>query len=153
MSSKVCRDVLGPRRGHFRPLIAFLSISGHMVGHIVRSQKYMKIAKIAIWARNSIFDTAADISQNDDIWPEMGSWGVLELFCTRNRYLNSFRSNFEKLWKNRFFGDFHLWDHQMWTRRIFYWPRKFDIEISTGPNISKLFQKKNGNINFQPILT
>ena len=66
---------MGPRRGHFRPLIAFLSISGHMVGHmiIVRSQKYVKIAKIAILARNSIFDTAADIGQNDDIWPEMGS--------------------------------------------------------------------------------
>ena len=49
------------------------SISGHMVGHIVRSQKYVKIAKIAILARNSIFDTAADIDQNDDIWLEMGS--------------------------------------------------------------------------------
>ena len=44
-----------------------------MVGHIVRSQKYVKIAKTAILARNSIFDTAADIGQNDDIWPEMGS--------------------------------------------------------------------------------
>ena len=44
----------------------FLSISGHMVGHIVGSQKYVKIAKIAILARNSIFDTAADIGQNDD---------------------------------------------------------------------------------------
>ena len=62
-----------PGRGHFRPLIAFLSIYGHMVGHIVRSQKYVKIAKIAILARNSNFDTAADIGQNDDIWPEMGS--------------------------------------------------------------------------------
>ena len=43
-----------------------------MVGHIVRSQKYVIIAKIAILARISIFDTAADISYNDDIWPEMG---------------------------------------------------------------------------------
>ena len=64
---------MGPWRGHFRPLIAFLGTSGHMVGHIVRSQKYVKIAKIAILARISIFDTAADIGQNDDIWPEMGS--------------------------------------------------------------------------------
>ena len=122
MSSKVCRDVLGPRRGHFRPLIAFLSISNHMVGHIVRSQKYVKIAKIAILARNSIFDTAADIGQNDDIWPEMGSWGVLELFCTRNRYLNSFRSIFKKFWKNRFFflAFFSCGTTKKWAGRIFY---------------------------------
>ena len=101
--------------------------------------KYVKIAKIVIWVRNSIFDISADIGRNDDIWPEMGSWGVLELFCTRNRYLNAFRSNFKKFQKNRFFGDFHLWDPKMWTRRIFYGSRNFDVEISTGPNTSKLF--------------
>ena len=61
------------QRDHFWPLIAFLSISGHMVGHIVKDEKYVKIAKIAIWVRNSIFDISADIGQNDDIWPEMGS--------------------------------------------------------------------------------
>ena len=49
------------------------SIFSHMVGHIVRSQKYVEIAKIAILVINSIFDTAADIGQNGDIWPEMGS--------------------------------------------------------------------------------
>ena len=55
-----------------------------MVGHIVRSQKYVKIAKIAILARNSIFDTAADIGQNDDIvqfGKQGGYFMYLQLFA------------------------------------------------------------------------
>ena len=105
-------------------------------------QKIMKIAKIVIWAENSIFDTPAGIGRNDDIWPEMDSWGVLELFCTRKRHLNSFRSNFRTFWKNRFFGDFDLWDHQKWTRRIFYGSRNFDPAMKIGLDTSKLFSKK-----------
>ena len=37
------------------------AISGHMVGHIVKNQKYVKIAKITILVRNSIFDISADM--------------------------------------------------------------------------------------------
>ena len=69
------------------------------------------------------------------------------MFCTRNRYLNAFRSNFKKFQKNRFFGDFHLWDPKMWTCRIFYGSQNFDVEIFTGPNTSKLFEKKMGQVN------
>ena len=143
MSPMVCKHVLRVQRGHFRPLIAFLSNSGHIIGHIVMHQKIMKIAKIVIWAENSIFDTPAGIGRNDDIWPEMDSWGVLELFCTRKRHLNSFRSNFRIFWKNRFFGDFDLWDHQKWTRRIFYGSRNFDPAMKIGLDTSKLFPNKN----------
>ena len=41
------------------------------------------------------------------IWPEMGPWDVLELFCTRNRYLNPSRSHFKKIRKIDFFEFFN----------------------------------------------
>ena len=107
-----------------------------------------KIAKITILAKNSNFHSMAGSVRESDIWPEMSPWGVLEPFCTRIRYLNSFRSNFKQFWKNRFFEIFDLWVPPKMGRRIFYGPGKCAVEVSTGPNTSKLFPEKNDNNNF-----
>ena len=40
-----------------------------------------------------------------------------------------------------------MWDYPKWGRRIFYGSGKSDIEISTGPNTSKLFPKKKEHVN------
>ena len=53
----------------------------------------MILAKII---ENSIFHKMAIFALYDHIWSEMGSWGVLDDFCTRNRYLNPFRIDFEQ---------------------------------------------------------
>ena len=139
ISYKLCRSVLEVQRDNFRPPIIFPATFGQMASHILRSRKSQKIAKKSILAKNSNFDRVADIGRNDDIWPEMGPWGVLELFCTRNRYLNPSRSHFKKSRKIDFFELFKCGWLQKYTRRIFYRSRNFDIEISTGPNTSKLF--------------
>ena len=46
----------------------------------------------------------ADIVLEIDIWPENDILGVLEGFGTLIRYLESSRSNFGKIEKNRIFG-------------------------------------------------
>ena len=38
-------------------------------------------------------------------------------------------------------------DGQNWGRRIFYGFQNIDVEISTGPNTSYLFQEKNADDN------
>ena len=48
-----------------------------------------------IFDKNSIFDIVADVDWNDDIWPEMDPWSVLDVFCTENRYPNAFAPNFK----------------------------------------------------------
>ena len=111
----VCRSVLGVQRDDFRPPIMILTTSGHMVNHILISQKSQKIIKIMIFDKNSIFDIVADMDGNDDILPEKDPLGALEVFCTDNRYPNAFRSNFKPFSKNRFFCDFHLWDFPIST--------------------------------------
>ena len=115
MSYMVCRSVLGVQRDDFRPPIIILTTSGHMVNLVLIRQKSGKIVKIVIFHKNSIFDIVADIDRNDDIWPEMDPLGVLEVFCTANRYPNAFRSNFKPFSKNRFFCHFHLWDFPIST--------------------------------------
>ena len=107
-SFKAFKSALGLPRSHFFPQIPFLDPPGQIIGHIVKIQKFVKIIKIAILAKNSIFHKLADIAQNDDIWPEMGPWDVLEPFCTRIWHFYSFRSNFKKIQKNLFFRIFHL---------------------------------------------
>ena len=82
----------------------------------------------------------------------MNFWCVLELFCTRNRYLNSFRSNFGKLWKNRFFGDFHLWDPQKWARRNFYGCRNFYLISKIGSGHQNVSSITKAAVNGLPIL-
>ena len=44
-----------------------------------------------------------------EVWPENDIWGVLEWFGTLIRYLESSRSNFGKIEKNRIFWIFDLW--------------------------------------------
>ena len=105
-----------------------------------------KNRKIAILAKISNFYIMAGSVRKCDIWSEMSPWGVLEPFCTRNRYLNPFRTYFKQFWKNRFFGIFQLWVAQKKGRRIFYGPENFGIEISTGPNTSKLLPEKKDTL-------
>ena len=59
--------------------------------------------------QKSIFFKVADIVRKIDIWPENDIWGVLEWFGTLIRYLESSRSNFGKIEKNRIFWIFDLW--------------------------------------------
>ena len=73
----------------------------------------------------------------------MRPWGVLEPFCTRNRYLNSFRSNFKWIWKNRFFEFFICGFIKKWTRRIFYGSRNFEISLKMGQHTSYLSHIQN----------
>ena len=54
--------------------------------------------------KKSIFFKVADIVRKIDIWPENDILGVLEWFGTLIRYLESSRSNFGKIEKNRIFG-------------------------------------------------
>ena len=133
------REAISGHISHFRPLPAKWSA----IMRIIKNQP--KSPKSRFWPKNSNFFKVAGSVRKMDIWPEMGPWGVLEPFCTRNRYLKSFRSNFKSFLKNRFIWLFHMWDHPKYDRRIFYGPGKSDIEISTGPKTSKLFPpQKNG---------
>ena len=108
MSCMVCRSVLRIQMDDFRPPIIILTTSGHMANHILISKKSQNIVKNMIFDENSIFDIVVDINRNDDIWPEMDSLGVLEMFCTKNRYPNAFRSNFKSI-LNLIFCHFHMW--------------------------------------------
>ena len=142
-------------KGSENPFPATNHISGHF-RPCGRPWCHMsKIAKITILAKNSNFHSMAGSVRESDIWPGMSPWGVLESFCTRNRYLNPFRSNFKQFWKNRFFflGFFNCGSSQKMGRRIFYGSRNFDVEISTGPKTSYLFEKKNAAVRFYPFLT
>ena len=59
--------------------------------------------------KKSIFLKVADIVQKIDIWPENDILGVLEWFGSLIWYLESSRTNFEKIEKNRIFWIFDLW--------------------------------------------
>ena len=99
--------------------------SGKIIHHDGKHWKITKIAILAKIVKNSIFHKMGIVGLYDHIWSEMASWSVLDDFCTRNRYLNPFRSYFEQFRKNRFFRIFHLWDTQNRPRRNFYWCRNF----------------------------
>ena len=59
--------------------------------------------------KKSIFLKVADIVRKIDIWPENDILGVLEWFGSLIWYLESSRTNFEKIEKNRIFWIFDLW--------------------------------------------
>ena len=59
--------------------------------------------------KKSIFFKVADIVRKIDIWPENDILGVLEWFGSLIWYLESSRTNFEKIEKNRIFWIFDLW--------------------------------------------
>ena len=82
-----------------------------------------------IFDKKSIFDIKAGIDRHDDIWPEMDSLGVLEVFCTKNRYPNAFRSNFKPFSKNQIFCHFHLWDSPISAPQNILWVSKFLHDI------------------------
>ena len=59
--------------------------------------------------KKSIFLKVADIVQKIDIWPENDILGVLEWFGSLIWYLESSRTNFEKIEKKSIFWIFDLW--------------------------------------------
>ena len=59
--------------------------------------------------KKSIFFKVVDIVRKIDIWPENGILGVLEWFGSVIWYLESSRTNFEKIEKNCIFWIFDLW--------------------------------------------
>ena len=59
--------------------------------------------------KKSIFFKVADIVWKIDIWPGNDILDVLEWFRSLIRYLESSRTNFEKIEKNRIFWIFDLW--------------------------------------------
>ena len=59
--------------------------------------------------KKSIFLKVAEMVQKIDIWPENDILGVLEWFGSLIWYLESSRTNFEKIEKNRIFWIFDLW--------------------------------------------
>ena len=99
-----------------------------------------------IFDKNSIFDIMAGIDRHDDIWPEMDSLGVLEVFCTENRYPNAFRSNFRTFSKNRFFCDFHLWDFPISASQNILWVSKFLYDIRNRFSYLKNISDSKGGV-------
>ena len=95
--------------------------------------------------KNSILDIVADIVRGDDMWPEMDSLGVLEVFCTENRYPNAFRSNFRTFSKNRFLF-FICGTSQYRPRRIFCGYRNFYTTLEIGLVTSKVFPIQKGGV-------
>ena len=59
--------------------------------------------------KKSIFLKVADIVREIYLWPENDILGVLEWFGSLIWYLESSRTNFEKIEKNRIFWIFDLW--------------------------------------------
>ena len=111
--------------GHFRP-------NGKSY---FEKSRIPKFAKKSILTKNSNFDRVADIGRDDEIWPEMSPWGVLESFCTRNQYLNPFRSLFMQFWKIAFFASWFVGFGHFGAGRIFYgskiWKISAGIDLST----------------------
>ena len=59
--------------------------------------------------KKSIFLKVADIVRKINIWPGNDILGAIEWFGTLIRYLESSRSNFGKIEKNRIFWIFDFW--------------------------------------------
>ena len=70
--------------------------------------------------KKPIFLKVADIAREIDIWPENDILGVLEWFGSLIWYLESSRTNFEKIEKNRIFWIFDLWVTTMSGSK--FWP-------------------------------
>ena len=79
--------------------------------------------------KTSIFDIVADVDCNDDIWPEMDPLGLLEVFCTGNRYPMHFDQILSHFQKIDFFCDFHMWDFPISTPYNILWVSKFLYDI------------------------
>ena len=107
------QKTISGHQSYFRPLPAIWQV-------IFWEIKNHKFAQKSILAKNSNFDRVADIGRNDDIWPEMGPWGVLESFCTSIRYFNAFRSIFMKFQKMPFLTCWNMIYGHFRVDRIFY---------------------------------
>ena len=101
--------------------------SNHIFGHYrtngkpyFEKWKIRKIAKKSILAQNSNSSRVADIGRDGDIWPEMGLWGVLEGFCTKNQYLNPSKSFLATFWKIVFLKFLFVGFGHFEGGRIFY---------------------------------
>ena len=108
--------------------------------------KIPKLAKKSILAQNSNFDRVADIGRNDDIWPEMGPWGVLDSFCTPIWYFSAFRSIFMKFQKMQFLTFWIMVFGHFRAGRIFYGSKIGQISPGTNFYESSPFPKKMGQV-------
>ena len=109
--------------GPKRPFSATNHISGHFRPNgksYFEKSKISKFAKKLIFVKNSNSDRVADIGRNDEIWPEMCPWGVLESFCTPIRYFIAFRSIFMKFQKMPFLTLWIIISGNFRAVRIFY---------------------------------
>ena len=94
--------------------------------------------------KKSIFLKVADIVRKIDIWPENDILGVLEWFGSLIWYLESSRTNFEKIEKKSHFLDFWLVGHHHVRVEISAdRPEIGRIMLPIPPDTSKLFPKKN----------
>ena len=88
-------------------------ILGHMLQNMASYRKKWQNAHMGTLGifqiKKSIFLKVADIVREIDIWPENDILGVLEWFGSLIWYLESSRTNFEKIEKNRIFWIFDLW--------------------------------------------
>ena len=88
-------------------------ILGHMLQNMASYGKKSKKTHMRTFGilqiKKLIFLKVADIVREIDIWPENGILGVLEWFGSLIWYLESSRTNFEKIEKNRIFWIFDLW--------------------------------------------
>ena len=100
------RSIFRTWRTHFKTYFIFSATSGQIWYH-VRIHKIWR--KSRFLAQNTIFFKVADIVRKIDIWPENDILCVLEWFGSLIWYLESSRTNFEKIEKNRIFWIFDLW--------------------------------------------
>ena len=102
--------------------------------------------KKPVWVKTLDSDRVSDIGRDDDIWPEMGPWGVLESFCTPIWYFSAFRSIFMKFQKMQFLTFWIMVFGHFRAGRIFYGSKIGQISPGTNFYESSPFPKKMGPV-------
>ena len=105
------KETISGHQSYFRPLPAKCQVI---------FLEFQNSPKKSILVKNSNFDRVADIGRNDEIWPKISPWGVLESFCTPNRYFIAFRSIFTKFQKMPFLTFWIMVFGHFRAGRIFY---------------------------------
>ena len=97
------------------------------------------------WLKNggkSKFFKVAGSVRKVIIWPEMGTWGAVDTFCTDIRYLNMFWANLGKFEKNRFLKFWIKNFQQIWPKISNFRPIIGQITLGLGRIPLKLFPNK-----------
>ena len=127
-------------------------ILGHMLQNMASYRKKWQNAHMRTLGifqiQKSIFFKVADIVRKIDIWPENDILGVLEWFGSLIWYLESSRTNFEKIEKKSHFSDFwRVGHHHVRVEISADRPEIGRIMLPTPPDTSKLFPSKNVFVN------